>query len=216
MVRLFVGGIVHETNTYATEIFGFTELSDFGIVYPVRAGDAATTGWSRKDGSGAPKDGFRSVEYYAKEGSDLAGILIGAAELDYEVVPSLIASTQPSGTISRAAYDSMAARIIADLREAECDAVALVLHGAGVVDGVEDMEGDLARQVRAVIGDRPLVAPFDLHGNVSDSMAALFDVMLPFHLYPHTDMEARGLEAARLLPALLDGSLRAVRARRGR
>ena len=31
MVRLFVGGIVHETNTYATEIFGFTELSDFGI-----------------------------------------------------------------------------------------------------------------------------------------------------------------------------------------
>ena len=94
--------------------------------------------------------------------------------------------------------------------------MALVLHGAGVVDGAEDMEGDLARQVRAVIGDRPLVAPFDLHGNVSDSMAALFDVMLPCHLYPHTDMEARGLEAVRLLPALLDGSLQAVRARRGR
>ena len=52
----------------------------------MRAGDAATTGWSREDGSGAPKDGelpkgFRSVESYAEEGGALAGILVGAAEL---------------------------------------------------------------------------------------------------------------------------------------
>ena len=34
MVRLFVGGIVHETNTYATEIFGLTKLSDFSVLHP--------------------------------------------------------------------------------------------------------------------------------------------------------------------------------------
>ena len=174
----------------------------------VRTGDAATTGWSR-DAGGAK--GFRSLADVMDEGDDAAGILVAAEELGYEVFPSLIAMTQPSGIIAREAYDEMVAVLIADLRESDCDAVALVLHGAGVVDGVEDMEGDLARQVREVIGpNKPLVAPFDLHGNVSDNMGELFDVMLPCHLYPHTDSFARGAEAVRLLPSLLDGSLRAV------
>ena len=167
----------------------------------------------------------------------MSGYLIAAEELGYEIFPSLLAVTQPSGIIAHEAYDEMMSVLIADLKESECDAVALVLHGAGVVrarfasprhrfpvrgaqfvarccvqvDSVEDMEGDMARQVREVIGpDKPIVASFDLHGNVSDNMADLFDLMLPCHLYPHTDLAERGLEAVRLLPALLDGSLQAV------
>ena len=34
--------------------------------------------------------------------------------------------------------------------------------------------------------------------------------MLPCHLYPHTDMYDRGYEVVQLLPALLDGSLKAT------
>jgi microcystin degradation protein MlrC len=42
------------------------------------------------------------------------------------------------------------------------------LHGAGVVEGIEDLEGDLCEAVRNVIGEAvPMTAGFDLHGNVT-------------------------------------------------
>ena len=200
MVRLFVGGIVHETNTYATSIFGQTQLSDFEVLHAVRTDDHV--GWR------TPSGGFVGLAEQAGEGNDLAGTIVAAQELGYEIFPSVIASTQPSGVIARSAYNTLADELLADLRESAADAVCLVLHGAGVVDGVEDMEGDLARQIREVVGASvPIIAAFDLHGNVSDHMSEVFDIMLPCHLYPHTDMFERAVEAVNLLPALLDGAL---------
>ena len=42
----------------------------------------------------------------------------------------------------------------------------------------------------------------DLHGNIDDTMAAQFEVMLGFHLFPHEDQLEGGNEAMRLVPAL--------------
>ena len=47
-------------------------------------------------------------------------------------------------------------------------------------------EGDLGRRVREVIGpDVPLVATWDLHGNISQECAATYDFMCCYHTYPH-------------------------------
>lgn len=184
--RVGIGGIVHETNTYATETFGPTGLDAFH----------ATAG-------------ERLVRNHRGTRSCIGGMLDAADELGAEVVPLWWAAAEPSGTIERSAYEAMRDQLVTAIRSAlPLDALALDLHGAGVMGEADDLEADLGRAIRNVVGpDLPIVVTLDLHGNISDEMAELYDVMLGYHLYPHTDMWERGDESLRLLPALLDGSL---------
>jgi microcystin degradation protein MlrC len=188
-MRIAIGGITHETNTYADGCFGQTEVSDFTI-------DRAE----------------EIVRRYEGTRTFIGGMLQGADDIDAVVVPTFTAIAQPSGTISRAAYDEMKAELLERLRDAlPVDAVGLELHGAGVVDGIDDLEGDLAGDVRSLVGDAvPIVAPLDLHGNITDRMAEVIDLMLGVHYYPHTDMYERGREAVNAIPGLLAGTLRPV------
>ena len=195
-MRVGIGGIVHETNTYATEAFGPTGLDAFH-----------------------PLEGERLVRSHRGTRSCIGGMLDAAGELGAEVVPLWWAGAEPSGTIATDAYEAMKASLLAAIEAAlgrggGLDALALDLHGAGVVlrDGEDDhadLEADLGRAIRDLVGpDLPIVATLDLHGNISDAMAGHYDVLLGYHLYPHTDMWERGDEAFRLLPALLAGELR--------
>ena len=144
--------------------------------------------------------------------SYIGGILDAADAAGHEVVPCLYAWAQPSGTIERSSYETMAGELLADIEAAvPVDAVVLDLHGAGVVEGIDDLEADLADRVRAVIGpDVPLVCTLDLHGNITQAMAAVLDLMLGVHEYPHIDMYERGVEAVEALPRLVSGEWRPV------
>lgn len=189
-MRIAVGGIFHETNTYADESSGPTALDAFVVR---RGPDVLAKG----RGTGAA----------------LAGILDACDEAGHEVVPLLWALAWPSGTITADAYATLKAGLLEDLRAAlPVDAVALDLHGAGVVDGTGDLEGDLGRAVRDVVGpDVPVVAAFDLHGNATDEMAAVFDGGLyACHEYPHVDLPERGREIVGLAERLVAGELRPV------
>ena len=54
--------------------------------------------------------------------------------------------TEPSGTISDAAFENMRDGLISRLKEAmPVDVVALEVHGAGVAESYEDIEGNLAQ-----------------------------------------------------------------------
>jgi microcystin degradation protein MlrC len=188
-VRIALGGITHETNTYATACFGPTELDDFEVS---REGEI--------------------VRRYGGTRTFIGGMLAGAEALGADLVPTVFAITQPSGTIARSAYDALKDELLGRISLAlPVDAVALELHGAGVVDGVDDLEGDLVGAIREVVGDDvKIVAPLDLHGNITERMAEVLDLMLGVHYYPHTDMYERGEEAIAALPALLAGELRPV------
>ncbi|PZX29077.1 metallopeptidase family M81 [Cupriavidus phytorum] len=95
------------------------------------------------------------------------------------------------------------------------DGVLLALHGAGVADGTEDVEGDLALAVRALVGPGvPIAAVYDLHGNMTDAMRDACDLTLPCKLYPHTDFHDRGVEAVELLLEMIRGGLTPVTAMR--
>ncbi|MEM8745371.1 MAG: M81 family metallopeptidase [Actinomycetota bacterium] len=186
-MRVAVGGIEHETNTYATASMG-----------PTKAGDFAT---------------LRGDEFASRVGTrtTLGGFAEAAERLGCDLLPTLWAWAGPSGTIERAAYETLRDELLDRLRAVvPVDAVALSLHGAGVADGVDDLESDLVREVRAVVGDVPIVATLDLHGNITTEMAEVIDVMLGVHEYPHTDFYERGVEAIELLPGLVDGSVRAT------
>lgn len=184
-MRIGVAGISHETNSYCREQTG------------------ADAFWT-----------VRGDELHRLVGTatDLGGMLAGCEELGATPVCTLHAGAQPSGVITADAYATFRQEILDRLATAgTLDAVYLSLHGAGVVDGVDDLEGDLAWAVRDLVGpDVPIVAAFDLHGNVTQHMADALSIGLACHEYPHTDLADRGLEAVRLIPGLLRGELEPV------
>jgi len=168
-MRIALAGISHETNTYCA---GQTPKQDFYV--------------------------FRGAKILASAGqeSDLGGAVDACRELGCEAVPILFASTQPSGTVERSAYEDFKAEILDGLAsQLPLDGCVLLLHGAGVVDGIPDLEGDLAAAVRKLLGDIPIAACFDLHGNVTQAMADQLNGVFACHHYPHIDLHDRAAEA---------------------
>src|SRR5581483_1786970 len=83
----------------------------------------------------------------------IGGMLAACAEIGAEAIPIFAAEAQPSGAIAAAAYDAMKEDLLSGLRAAlPVDAVALALHGAGIAEEIDDIEGDLCAEVRALVG----------------------------------------------------------------
>jgi len=182
-MRIALAGISHETNTYCA---GQTRKQDFYV--------------------------FRGAKMLASAGqeSDVGGAVDACHELDCEAVPILFASTQPSGTIERGAYEEFKAEILDGLSEQQpLDGCVLLLHGAGVVDGIADLEGDLAAAVRELLGDVPIAASFDLHGNVTQAMADQLNGVFACHHYPHIDLHHRAAEAVACVKDMANSGRRA-------
>lgn len=182
MTRIALAGISHETNTYCA---GFTSKADF---YTYR--------------------GARMLGAAGQE-SDVGGAVDACNRLGCEAVPILFASTQPSGTIERSAYDQFKQEILDGLAAAgPLDGCVLLLHGAGVVDGIQDLEGDLAAAVRELLGDVPITASFDLHGNLTQHMADQLNGIFVCHHYPHVDLHQRAAEAVAAVRDMVESGQR--------
>jgi len=173
-MRIAIAGISHETNTYCQAP---TRRQDF---YQLR--------------------GSKLLETLGQE-SDVGGAVAACQRLGITPVPILFASAQPSGTIDLECYRQFKDEILAGLAGTQdLDGLVLCLHGAGVVDGIEDLEGDLVVAIRELLGaEVPMVASFDLHGNVTQAMADALNGMFACHHYPHIDLHERAAEAVELI-----------------
>jgi microcystin degradation protein MlrC len=113
------------------------------------------------------------------------------------LVPSLAATASPAGRVSKEFYAEARDRLLADLQTAgPLDGVLLDLHGAMVVEGLDDGEGDLLQAVRAAVGPVPIAVTLDFHANVTRAMVDTATLLHGYKTYPHVDMDARGREAA--------------------
>ncbi|MCB1694216.1 MAG: M81 family metallopeptidase [Pseudomonadales bacterium] len=184
-MRIAIAGIGHETNTYCKDL---TPASHFHV-----------------------ERGEQILRARGTETS-IGGALETCDELGIEPVPILMAGTQPSGTIEFSAYDGFKQEILEGLAKAmPLDGVFLDLHGAGVVDGISDLEGDLVRSIRDVVGEAvPITATFDLHGNITQDMADALDGGFACHQYPHIDLHHRAREAILLIKRMLEENFRPV------
>jgi microcystin degradation protein MlrC len=183
-LRVALGGIAHETSSYCPRP---TTIDDFAVC--------------RGDEIVSVNRGVRSA---------LGGMLEGSRELGADVVGLLHADAQPAGLIDGSGYQLLRASLLERLRGAgPVDAVCLALHGAGLIDGIGELERDLVGAVRAQVGARAkLLVTLDLHANnVTDDLVELADLVFGCHRYPHTDFFDRGREVARHLPALLEETL---------
>lgn len=116
-------------------------------------------------------------------------------------LPVLVGKALPGGTVTADAYAALSGEILAGLRalvaEAPLDGLWFDIHGAMTVEGLDDAEASLLRQVRGVVGPDCLVATtMDLHGNVSRDLATLTDLVTCYRTAPHVDVDetrARGV-----------------------
>jgi len=179
--RVAIGGISHETHSFAEP---HTTLADFQR--NLHRGEeilAALTG--------SP--------------SSIGGMIQGAKERGWELLPTLHASAMPGGTVVEEAYQAMLGELVERLRGSlPLDGVLLALHGAMFTEKQLDPEGDILAKVRDVVGaEVPIVIVLDMHGNVSSQMVELADVILAYDTNPHLDGYPRGEEAADILDLLM-------------
>jgi microcystin degradation protein MlrC len=186
VARIAIGGFQHETNTFSSIP---ASLADF------EAPDA----WPGLTRGGAMLEAVAGINLPA------AGFVQEARSLHHELVPLTWCSAQPSGRVTRAAYERISALLLEDLRRAgSVDGLYLDLHGAMVAEHIDDADGELLRRARALVGpDVPIVASLDYHANVSTLMARTSSALVSYRTYPHVDMAECGAQAARVLLDLL-------------
>lgn len=195
-MRIAIGGISHETSTFAPLP---TRLDDF------------------ENGLGLYR-GKDIVERFRGTNNCTGGFITGAERHGFDLVPLLWTFAYPGGLIERAAYEALKgelldrlARAVAD--EGPVDGVLLDQHGAMIVAGIDDADGDFIEAVRAAVGPAcPIIVTFDLHGNHTQRRLDAATAVIGFDTYPHVDMAERGVEAAILMVRAVRGAIRPVMA----
>lgn len=124
---------------------------------------------------------------------------------------ALIGHALPGGIVTRDAFEELADEIIARLTQlvkspsAALDGLWFDIHGAMSVEGLDDIESELLRRVRRVIGPKPIVSTsMDLHGNVSRDLAHQSDLITCYRMAPHEDTLETRERACRNLVELLE------------
>jgi microcystin degradation protein MlrC len=175
--RIAVGGISLESNDFVPFTAELREFTEAGFL--------------------AERD-----EVFGLAGTDTEiGGALARLHGQAEIVPLLAARGVSSGRLSREAHDRLHEGVLAPLRDAlPVDGVYLFHHGSMEALGEDDPEGELDREVRAIVGPGvPIVVSCDLHANVTRRMVQSTDAILGYEHYPHDDVHETGIRAADLL-----------------
>ena len=181
--RIVVAMSMHETNTFSPVP---TPLASF-----------------------RPLSGAAAIEEFKDTNTQLGGFLHVAQEAGAEVVVPIAAGAHPSGHVEKGAYEDMCDAIVGAIR-AGCDAAFLALHGAMVVEHLDDGEGELLRRIRAVAPRLPIAVGLDFHAHMTAPMIEHATVVTGYRTYPHVDMGETAQRAGRTLLRALDGEVEPV------
>ena len=191
-LRIATLGIHHETNTFASNKTTLDKFDRSGL---------QTYGIQR---------GQRYFDMHEKSETSMAGYIQGSREHKFELVPLLFAATDPAGTISTDTFETLGGEALKMLRDqGPFDGVLLNQMGAAVCDDYPDMDGEMSRRVRNVVGPSvPVVMTLDLHANISRQMSDQTDALVAYRTNPHTDAVPRALEACDLVVRMAEGTWR--------
>jgi microcystin degradation protein MlrC len=185
--RVLTAQVMHETNTFSKVP---TDLDSFRRNYFL----------SENEIPGARR-GTRTALGASFEAADKFG---------WTLTHPVAASANPSGLVTKAAFEHLAGMLLQGVtRASKLDGMLLHLHGAMVAEGYEDGEGELLRRLRDAVGPTiPIVVTLDLHANVTDAMAKLATALIAFRTYPHIDMYERAWQGAELLERTMNGAVK--------
>jgi len=171
-VRVFIGGVRTETNTFVARLTG---EDDF------RKGDITPASANAVDAGIHP--GY-------------AGFLQAATKAGWEIARGTVAYAVPGGPVEQAVYERLRDALLDELAYAgPCDMALLDLHGAMVAEETEDCEGDILKRCREILGPRAVIgALLDPHAVLSPEMVRQADILHAYKEYPHTDVMERATE----------------------
>ncbi|MDR6759268.1 microcystin degradation protein MlrC [Mycoplana sp. BE70] len=139
----------------------------------------------------------------AGSGTETGGFLAGCAEHGWQSHIAFAAAAGPSGPMVETAFRKLKDRLFEAARE-KPDGVLLALHGAMTTEESPDPEGDIASELRRIIGpDVPLVVTLDMHANLSPRLVEAADGMCIYETYPHVDQAETARRAVVALARLL-------------
>ena len=185
--RIAVGGILHETHSFAQPKTSLEHFQHQALHY-----------------------GQELLDILGAARSAIGGMIQAGTKQGWTLLPTAYGAAMPGGIVVERAYQEMLGELTSRLRAAlPLDGVLLALHGAMVTEEHLDPETHILEEVRKVVGpDVPIIAVLDMHGNISQETAALADVLVAFNTNPHIDPHARGIEAVEVLAQLLQENVR--------
>ena len=165
-MKILVGHFGHEANTFAEQMTTFAQYTAKGVLF----GDEVIT---------------------KSEGTSLylGGIIKACREENIDLIPTC-AHSAAAPVLTRDCVDKMMDSILPVCRahKDELDGICFSLHGAGVAEGIDDLEVYVLKALREIVGpDMPIVTTMDLHGNVSEETTTLANGIFGIRKYPHTD-----------------------------
>ncbi len=177
MRRIAVARFAHEGNSFASIPTVYEDFTNFE--------------WAT---------GQEVVPFYQGTNTEIGGVIAELAEHpDWQPHYLRCAFATPAGEIERDAFERILEEILDGLRNESWDAVFLAQHGAMQVEGIDHADRVIIERVRAVIGDIPLGACYDLHANISAAQLDLLDIAIGYKCHPHTDMAATAAKGVRQL-----------------
>jgi len=190
-IRVALAGLFEEVNTFAVETMGLATVT----------GNVAT-GFQKYEGK-------QIIDEFKGSSTVCGGYIDALNEVSAEIVPTVFYNFGAGPTIEGKAYQTMKKDIVARLRAAmPFDAVALSLHGAGVAEGVDDVEGDLCAAIRQELGPNvKIVMAIDHHCNLTDFNLKQVDLITIVKNYPHIDFYDVAYSAGKLLPDMVAGKI---------
>ncbi len=183
---IFIGGIWHETNTFSTKK---TYIKDFKSYQ-----------WH---------EGQNMIKKNLKTNTEIGGFLDIFNQKGFRIQPSLFAAAVPSGIVTKKTFLKIVKIILSNLDKDDIDGVALALHGALVVEGIDLPEHFLIKKIKNKLKKNiPIVATFDLHANLSLELFQICDMLIGYDTFPHIDMGERGKEAAMFLCKMIETEIK--------
>ena len=158
-------------------------------------------------------EGEAAIRERGDANTPLAGFLDVARREGWRIVHPISTGATPSGPVTRAAYEAIAATIVDAVRAERdgLDGILLGLHGAMVAEHLEDGEGELLARIRAVVGpDLPIGITLDPHANVTAAMVTHAQIVVAYKTYPHVDMRDRATQAGEILRRTMAGEISPV------
>jgi microcystin degradation protein MlrC len=183
-MRIAVGGMNHESNTFNPIITG---PEDFAV--------------------------FLGEEILSRgmlPGYASRGIIEALQAEGCAIAPLVLARAVANGVVSAAFYGYIKDECVRRLREAlaagPIDGICLALHGSMKAEGLGCADEDLALALRAVLPGVPMTVALDMHATVTGGLLEAAQGFAGYKTAPHVDCEETGaLAAGMLLESLRTG-----------
>ena len=188
-MRLVIARFTHELNSFVPQK---TELGDF-------------EGRELKFGGDA-------ISFNRGTRSAIGGFIETAEKENVELIPVFSTFGGQGGPVTTACYKYFEEYFLHELEKiGKYDGILLALHGAMVSENSEDPEGDFIAAIRKKVGKSiPIVATFDLHGNMTPKIVNHLDALVAQKTFPHVDNFEIGEKATGLILSIIQKNIKPV------